>query len=291
MSADATDEFPVSSIPAANVSSVPLRSPLRYPGGKSWLIPHLRTWLSQLTERPTIFLEPFCGGATASLLAIAEDYADRAEMVELDGSIAAFWTCVLEHPDELCERIESFHPDSESVDQLLGDTGDTILDSAFRTLIRNRTSRAGIIANGAALLRSGENGRGLESRWYPQTLINRIRDIQHNRHRLSIECGDGLAQLNQYAGKPKTVIFVDPPYTMGSKQPGRRLYSYNEIDHAALFEILAASNGEFLMTYNADPHVSELVQQYEFTAVRVAVKTAHATVRNELVITRQRIDL
>ncbi len=33
--------FPVSSIPAAKVASVPQRSPLRYPGGKTWLIPHV----------------------------------------------------------------------------------------------------------------------------------------------------------------------------------------------------------------------------------------------------------
>lgn len=289
MSADATDEFPISSIRAANVSSVPLRSPLRYPGGKSWLIPHLRTWLSQLTERPKVFFEPFCGGATASLLAVAEDFADRAEMVELDDSIATFWTCVLEHPDELCERIESFHPDSETVDQILDKTGNEIVDSAFRTLIRNRTSRAGIIANGAALLRAGENGRGLESRWYPQTLVSRIRDIEQNRHRLSIECGDGLEQLKQYADQPNTAIFADPPYTMGTKQPGRRLYSHNEIDHAALFEALAASKAEFLMTYDADPHVCELVSQHEFQAVRVEVRTAHASIRSELVITRQQV--
>ena len=289
MSADVTDEFPISSIPAANVSSVPLRSPLRYPGGKSWLIPHLRAWLSQLTERPKIFFEPFCGGATASLLAIAEDFADHAKMVELDGTIATFWKCVLEQPSELCERIESFQIDSETVEHLLGETYKTDVDTAFRTLIRNRTSRAGIIANGAALLRSGENGRGLESRWYPQTLIQRIRDIEANRHRLSIKCGDGLAQLKKYIDQPSAVVFADPPYTIGNKQPGRRLYSHNEFDHAALFETLSASNTNFLMTYDANPHVCEFVRQHGFSAVRVEVRTAHASIRSELVITRQSV--
>ncbi|MBN2594284.1 MAG: hypothetical protein JXA81_12320, partial [Sedimentisphaerales bacterium] len=31
-----------------NVASVPLRSPFRYPGGKTWLVPYVRQWLSSL---------------------------------------------------------------------------------------------------------------------------------------------------------------------------------------------------------------------------------------------------
>ena len=37
------DGIGVSSQPAVNVASVAQRSPLRYPGGKTWLIPHIRT--------------------------------------------------------------------------------------------------------------------------------------------------------------------------------------------------------------------------------------------------------
>jgi len=34
-----------------NVASVPQRSPFRYPGGKTWLIPVVRKWLKQ-SKRP-----------------------------------------------------------------------------------------------------------------------------------------------------------------------------------------------------------------------------------------------
>lgn len=39
-------QIPVSPIPVVNVATVPQRSPLRYPGGKTWLVPHVRAWLS-----------------------------------------------------------------------------------------------------------------------------------------------------------------------------------------------------------------------------------------------------
>ena len=282
-----TEEFPISRIPAAHISTVPLRSPLRYPGGKTWLIPHLEEWLSALPERPEVFVEPFCGGATASLLAIAEDYADKAVMVEKDEAIANFWKYLLEHPNTLCERIENFELNAESVGTALGNQSQEDGDRAFRTLLRNRTSRAGIIANGAALIRAGEKGKGVGSRWYPQTLIKRIHEIQLQSCRFSIECEDGLMRLQDYVGVSSNVIFVDPPYTIGNKQPGRRLYDHNDINHEELFETLSRSKAEFMMTYNADPYVCELVRQHKFSAVRVEVRNAHASTHTELVITRR----
>ena len=32
-----------------NVASVPQRSPFRYPGGNTWLVPYVRLWLSSIT--------------------------------------------------------------------------------------------------------------------------------------------------------------------------------------------------------------------------------------------------
>ena len=57
--------IPVSPIPAVNVASVPQRSPLRYPGGKTWLIPHIRAWLGAIAPQPRLLIEPFAGGGIA----------------------------------------------------------------------------------------------------------------------------------------------------------------------------------------------------------------------------------
>lgn len=45
-----------------NVASVAQRSPFRYPGGKTWLVPRLRRWLRHLEWKPSLFVEPFAGG-------------------------------------------------------------------------------------------------------------------------------------------------------------------------------------------------------------------------------------
>lgn len=57
-----------------NVASVPHRSPFRYPGGKTWLVPYIRQWLTYLTPRPAILGEPFAGGAIVGLSALFDEH-------------------------------------------------------------------------------------------------------------------------------------------------------------------------------------------------------------------------
>ena len=85
--------FPVSRLPAVNVSTVPQRSPLRYPGGKTWLIPHIREWLASANAK--ILIEPFAGGGIVSLTAVMERFVEYCVMVELDRDVAAFWHAAL----------------------------------------------------------------------------------------------------------------------------------------------------------------------------------------------------
>ena len=76
-----------------NVASVPQRSPFRYPGGKTWLIPTIRKWFKQASQDSQLF-EPFAGGGIITLTAIAEGYFQKATMVELDEDMAAAWETI-----------------------------------------------------------------------------------------------------------------------------------------------------------------------------------------------------
>src|SRR5438128_419876 len=73
-----------------NVASVPQRSPFRYPGGKTWFVPHLRDWLQSFRKRASVFVEPFAGGGIASLTVAMENLAYRVVMAVLDSNVAAF---------------------------------------------------------------------------------------------------------------------------------------------------------------------------------------------------------
>jgi DNA adenine methylase len=172
----------------ANVAAVPRRSPFRYPGGKTWLIPCLRRWLLSKNPRPPELLEPFAGGGTMSLTAAFEELAEHVTMVELDEQVAAVWTAILGEPGyarELADRIARFDLTPESVRAVLDSPGDSLVDRAFATILKNRVNRGGILAHRAGLVKNGERGKGLSSRWYPATLERRILEIEQIRDRIS----------------------------------------------------------------------------------------------------------
>ena len=283
------ENVPISPIPAVNVASVPQRSPLRYPGGKTWLIPHVRVWLGQMDPKPRVLLEPFAGGAIVSLTAVMEQLVQQCVMAEIDTNVAAFWKAALEHNTELRRRISQFHPTRESIEALQYCDQENMLDLGFKAFVLNRTRRGGIIARGAALSKKGENGKGLISRWYPETTMNRLAEIAKHSHRITFLQQDGLQILERELAcrASEIVVFADPPYTFGGKKAGGRLYDANAIDHRRLFSILADSNVEFLMTYDRSPEILDMISAYGFYVVQVLMKNTHHNKIPELIITRR----
>ena len=283
---DAVAGFPVSSEPAVNVASVPLRSLLRYPGGKTWLIPHIRKWLKS-GDAKRVLLEPFAGGGIVSLTAVMEKLVESALLVEIDRDVAAFWRAALRHPKDLKKRITDFEPEREAVEALATSVPNNVVDHGFRTLVLNRTRRGGVLAPGAALILKGENNHGVASRWYADTLADRLSEIAGHTDKLRFYEGDGVGMLEVLADLPNICVFVDPPYMApDGKQAGARLYAYSDVDHERIFETLAASSCDFLMTYERSDDIAALVEKHEFHAVSVKMKNTHHDRVSELVITR-----
>ena len=209
--------------------------------------------------------------------------ADAVMLVELDEDVAAVWQAILsEDAPTLIDRIASFQVSRESVRAVLEECPTSLLDRAFATLLRNRVQRGGILAPGASLMKNGENGRGVASRWYPKTLENRIRDIAAKRMCISFMRGDGIEFMRRNADRTDAVFFVDPPYTVA----GRRLYTHSDIDHQDLFEVASTLRGDFLMTYDAAAPIRALARRFGFDVHEVPMKNTHHRVMHELLIGR-----
>lgn len=273
-----------------NVASVPHRSPFRYPGGKTWLIPRVRHWLASLDSKPTVLVEPFAGGGIVGLTVAFERLADRVVLVELDKQVAAVWETILGGEAEwLAERITAFDLSFENVRATLADEGGGTREQAFRTILKNRTYHGGILAPGASLIKHGENGKGLRSRWYAETLASRILAIGRIRDRFTFVCGDGIDVMLAYARRSRAVFFIDPPYTAGGsngKRAGTRLYTHHELDHDRLFATAEKVAGDVLLTYDDAPDVRALAQKHGFDVETVAMKNTHHAKMKELLIGR-----
>ena len=264
-----------------NVASVPQRSPFRYPGGKTWLIPYARSWLTSRSPRPTILVEPFAGGAIVGLTAGFERLAEHVLLVERDANVAAVWQTILcGQAAWIADHIYRFKLTKENVLKTLQNDPSDQREKAFATILRNRVQRGGIMASGAGLVKSGENGRGLRSRWYPETLSRRIREIAHVRERFSFIEGDGMEVIRRHTDVEEAAFFVDPPYTVAAK----RLYHYWHIDHRALFSLLSEVKGDVLLTYDNTHEIASLAREFGFEIEAVAMKNTHHAKMTELLI-------
>lgn len=121
-----------------NVASIPQRSPFRYPGGKTWLIPIVRRWLSQDKHQAKCLIEPFAGGGIVSLTAAFEELASSIIMVENDEEVAAVWEAILNGKNEwLANKIYNFELTHKNVIAEFENPKKQIQDIAFCTILVN----------------------------------------------------------------------------------------------------------------------------------------------------------
>ena len=233
------------------------------------------------------------------MTAVMEGYVQHCIMSELDSEVAAFWNTALYSGPELCDKILNFRPTRKAIERIAKTRPLNEIDRGFRTLVLNRTRRGGILAPGASLSRSGEDGKGVASRWYPETIVDRLREISTYSDKICFRETDGIELLERELNKSTItddlnaiqVVFVDPPYNAGGKRAGKRLYTHNEIDHQRLFKILSDSGSNFLMTYDKAPEIVSLSQKYKFHMVQVMMKNTHHAKVPELIITPNQVFL
>lgn len=264
-----------------NVASVPQRSPFRYPGGKTWLVPTARKWFKQADESSEL-IEPFAGGGIIALTAVAEHFFQHVTMVELDAEIAAAWQTILSEHDYawLTDKIEHFFVTPQSIDEAIEMSSIGTKELGFATIVRNRTNHGGILAKGSGKIKTGENGKGLASRWYPSTLIRRIKEIHLLRDKISFIHGDAFITMEQYKDHPDTFFFIDPPYTIA----GKRLYKHYNVDHQRIFELASQMKGHFLLTYDDTEEIRHYARSFGLPYQTIPMQTTHLITKEELLI-------
>jgi DNA adenine methylase len=243
----------------------------------------VRQWLRSRPGPAEELIEPFAGGAIVALSAVFDGLARRATLVELDAEVAAVWETILgEDGQQLAEAVRAFCPTPAELQRVTNDGSQSPFHLALATLLRNRTRRGGILAPGASVMKQGENGKGLFSRWYPDTLHARILALAARRDQIRVFRTDGLQYLRENQARPEAVFFIDPPYV----RAGARLYTHSEIDHPALFAVAAGLQGGWLMTYDDTDDIRRLAARHGFQTRSVPMKNTHHARKRELLIGR-----
>lgn len=231
-------------------------SPLRYPGGKHALAPLLSDILVRNDLHDGTIVEPFAGGAGASLRLMFDEFASDLILNDADPRIYAFWRAVLNQTDQLVQRIRKAPVTMANWRKCrsLYDSGVSRkrqIDVAFSTFFLNRCNRSGILMDGGPI--GGYDQRGkwkLNARFNREDLIARIRRIASYRDRIKVMRLDARELLHKLpVSNDRLLVYLDPPYY----EKGQRLYlnSLEHEDHKMLAKLLL-NNPSFrwVLTYD-----------------------------------------
>ena len=242
-------------------------SPLRYPGGKTRLYPLVLNILKDNGLEGQRYAEPFAGGCGLALALLYGEHVRKIHINDIDKSIWSFWHSVLNHTEELIDRIqrtsitiEEWHIQREIHRKM---NRKNPVELGFATLFLNRVNRSGIIKSAGPIGGRDQSGPyKMDCRFNRETLIQRIVRVAKYRNRIHLTCYDALKFINKKKCLPNiTFFYVDPPYF--NKGPGLYTNFYEQKDHVALANMILSLRNPWIVTYDDVADISRLYRNHK----------------------------
>jgi DNA adenine methylase len=271
-------------------------SPLRYPGGKT----RLANFLSDLIEKQTnskdlIFVEPYAGGAGASLRLLFQGKVAEIIINDFDKAIYSFWNVAVNDTDKLIHKIKKTQvsiAEWKRQREIYKNGGFSEFDLAFAVFFLNRTNRSGIIEGGpiGGVAQGGD--WKINARFNKKTLIERLERLKEYKNKIKVLNMDGvdlLEKLKTRKDLDKIFVFLDPPYV----KKGELLYlnHYNKKDHQKLSQTLRTSTLNWVMTYDDTKYIKDLYSTYSVKIFNIAYRAHTLKFGKEVFISPTKIPI
>ena len=238
-----------------------LKTPLRYPGGKSRAVPKL---LQHLPSREiTEYREPFLGGGSMAIEMTRRLPEEIPIWVnDLYEPLYNFWVQLRDNGDYLHSelmRAKNFHPDEESARKLFLDSKENLNDSkrsqedrAVDFYIINKCSFSGLTESSSFSKQASESNfsiRGIDNLKTYSTLIKNWK-ITNNRYNDLLTDDESI------------VTYLDPPYEIKSNLYGRKGNMHKGFNHDEFASICDKSSSPILISYNSSQLIRDRFEKW-----------------------------
>lgn len=241
-------------------------TPLRYPGGKSFLTSFLSQIIKLNELQGGTYIEPYAGGAGAALNLLFQGTVNHIIINDFDPAVYAFWTAIINHTDDFINKIAiiPLTIDEWNRQKNIFKSSDqqSSFDVGFATFYLNRCNRSGILKAGPI---GGQQQTGkykIDARFNRDGLIKKIRKIKKYQNQISIYNLDAIDLLQNILPKidgPR-LVYLDPPYF----HKGYQLYlnAYDPDDHENLAWALGKMkrSDRWVLTYDDAQEIRDLYQ-------------------------------
>ena len=239
-----------------------LKTPLRYPGGKSRACTKMEPYFPDLRDFKE-FREPFLGGGSVAIHVSKKYPTLKIWVNDLYEPLVNFWKTLQDDGYALYKRLQelkSRFPDQESARGLFLEAKDLVNDDSVSPLYRacsfyviNKCSFSGLTESSSFSKQASDNNftmRGIEKlQGYTQIIKDwKITNLPYE----------------QLLSDDKSVFtYLDPPYDIGSNLYGRKGDMHKSFDHDSFAANCDRFIGPQLVSYNSSQLVKERFKGYE----------------------------
>ena len=229
-----------------------IKSPLRYPGGKSKAIKFIAPLIPEFEE----FREPFVGGGSVFVY-LKQKYPKRKFWInDIYENLYHFWKQCQQNPDELIKQIQYWRDNSNEGKELHKYLLENIesfddLNKASAFFVFNRITFSGTTESG------GFSNAAFNKR-FTQSSITRVKELSKILDKTKITNLD-YQQVIEEEGD-NVFIFLDPPYYSATKSAlyGKNGHLHKAFDHERFAEVLKSVKHKWLITYDDSEYIREL---------------------------------
>ncbi len=277
-----------------------LKTPLRYPGGKSKAIKTLSPWFPKTISE---YREPFIGGGSIAIEVTKSNPDIPVWINDLYVPLYNFWVQLRDRGEELSERVreekqrtldegdkdkvtasakELFNKYKEEID-----TYDDF-EKAVAFFIMNKCSFSGLTEN-STFSQSASNSNfslvGADKLAHFSKLIKdwKITNIDYS-------------EVMKESGSSDTFIFLDPPYDIKDFLYGKNREMHKSFDHDRFADDVYNCVHKFMITYNVNDRLKELYKNYNLKEWKLRYSMAHRgdkgtdeNIKTELLVTNYSI--
>ena len=231
-----------------NITTIPppIKSPLRYPGGKSKAVKAILPFIPEGTNK---ICAPFLGGASIELACASKGITVFGS--DLFKPLIDFWSQLIENKTALVNKVSEYYPlpkqafyDLQKIYPKLKSQ----LNRAAAFYVLNRCSFSGATLSG---------GMSPNHPRFTESAINRLKEFRvSNFHVAHLHYRDAIAKHCE------SLLYLDPPYYNGQSLYGTRGDMHKNFNHEDLQNVLS-SRDRWILSYNDCDKVRTLYKGYK----------------------------
>ncbi|OQW93746.1 MAG: modification methylase [Beggiatoa sp. IS2] len=229
-----------------------IKSPLRYPGGKSRAVELISSIIPDFSE----YREPFVGGGSVFVY-LKQIYPNRKYWInDVYYELYKFWETTQNSIEQLIEQVNYWRNQFAEGKQLhcflienKENFNDIEIASAF--FILNRITFSGTTESG------GFSNQAFRQR-FTESSIKRLKQLATMLSETRIT-NDDYQKVVEIAGE-NVFLFLDPPYYSATKSAlyGKNGHLHKQFDHERFAKIMRNCNHKWLITYDDSEYIRNL---------------------------------